>query len=201
MLNFINLFIHVFLSLGCGLGLVGLSLDIKSLEPKLYIDVLTYVVNSNLWIRTAIFLIGLLIILNLFRNIQLVLLSQKRNKTIKTESEQGNVSITLTAIEDLIRKTLEEDTIISFIRPKIYPSKKEIIIQVKLGLKSITNIKTFSEAIQTKINNKLSSVLGSEKKLRINIEIQKISFPRKEKSAIEENDDTDKDIGPLRNFN
>ena len=63
---------------------------------------------------------------------------------------------------------------------------------------SEVNIKTFAEDIQGKIKDKIESILGKEKELRINVEVRKISFNKRENAFDEDLED---DIeGPFRKY-
>ncbi len=196
-MNFISLLIYALTSLAVGAGLVGIALDIDFISIKTYIDSIGMVIDQSFIVRTVVFLSGVLLILMFLRSLQKLFIHSKREKTIKTDTGNGQISITLTAIEDTIKKSLDDEEIISSIRPQIIPTKKDIIINLKLILRSEVNIKEFAKSIQTKIKSKLQAFLGKDTEMIINIEIRKISFPKK---GLAENEIEDEEQGPLRNY-
>ncbi|OPX29383.1 MAG: hypothetical protein B1H08_03940 [Candidatus Omnitrophica bacterium 4484_171] len=196
-MNFISILIYLLVGLAAGIGLIGMSLEINYLDISGYISTLSAMVTNSPLTRTIIFLCGCLIILIFLRFLQKGLTRCRREKTIKTETENGYISVTLTAIEDMIRKSLSDEDIISYIKPKILATRKEIISYVRLALKEAVNIKDFAESMQIKLKEKLQALLGNEKMLKINIEVKKIAFPRK---YAEENEKEDDEEGPLRKY-
>jgi len=196
-MNFISILVYLFVSLAAGIGLIGMSLEINHLNIAGYISTLNTMATNSSLTRTIIFLFGSLIILIFLRFLQKGLTRYRREKTIKTDTENGYISVTLTAIEDMIKKSLSDDDLISYIKPKILSTRKEIIAYVKLALKEAVNIKDFAENVQTKLKDKLQAMLGNEKTLKINIEVKKISFPKK---YTEENEKEEDEEGPLRKY-
>ena len=196
-MNFISILIYLLVGLAAGIGLIGMSLEINYLDITGYISTLNAMATNSPFIRTIIFLFGSLIILIFLRFLQKGFTRYRREKTIKTETENGCISVTLTAIEDMIRKSLSDEDIISYIKPRILSTRKEIISYVKPALKEAVNIKDFAENIQIKLKEKLQAILGNEKILKINIEVKKIAFPKKYR---EENEEEEDEEGPLRKY-
>ncbi len=196
-MNFISVFIYTVISLAIGVGLIGMSLGLESLDLNLYLLHLNNLIGQNFIIRIVVFLSGFLIILIFLRFIQKGLTRHRREKTIKAETNYGFISVTLSAIEDMIKKSLVEEEIISYIKPKIFSTRKEIVSNVKITLKEAVNIKEFAENIQVKLEEKLRAILGDDKPLRINIEVKKIAFSKKESMDDEEEKD---EGGPFRNY-
>mgnify|MGYP000730009289 CR=1 FL=1 len=196
-MNFISILIYLLVGLAAGIGLIGMSLEINYLDITGYISTLNAMATNSPLTKTIIFLFGSLIILIFLRFLQKGFTRYRREKIIKTETENGYISVTLTAIEDMIRKSLSDEDIISYIKPRILSTRKEIISYVKLALKEAVNIKDFAENIQIKLKEKLQAILGNEKILKINIEVKKIAFPKKYR---EENEEEEDEEGPLRKY-
>ncbi len=197
-MDFISILIYFSIAFAAGIGLLGMSLGISYLNLATYTSYLNTISTSSALAKVIIFLTGSLIILIFLRFVQKGFTRHRREKSIKTETENGSVSVTLTAIEDMIKKTLSAEEIISRIRPKIISTRKEVIIYVILTLKEAVNIKDFAHDIQAKLEEKLQSLLGKDKILRINIEIKKIVFPKK--GSVEEESDEEEEEGPLRKY-
>ena len=195
-MNFISIIIYVIISLAVGIGLIGISLNVEYLDITTYLIYLKIAIAQNLPLRIATFLTGALIILIFLRFIQKGMMRYRREKTIKTETDEGFISVTLTAIEDMIKKTLAKEDIIFHIKPKIFATRREIVSNIKIALKEAVNLKEFAENIQAKLKGQLHAILGDEKPLKINIEVKKIAFSKKEAEDFEEEDEE----GPLRSY-
>ncbi len=197
-MQFITILSFIIVSLIFGIGLVGLSLESPWINLRELVNFVYNHMVDDIYLRIIVFLAGLLIILIVIRFLQQLFIRSRREKTIKIDTGGGMVTITLNAVEDMIKKALEEDEIISHIRPRIYHSKKEITAKIRLTLKRETNIKDFAQQIQAKIIEKLRSILGKDKKLSIIVEIRKITSPR-DKLPAEEKEQMDEE-GPFRNY-
>ncbi len=195
-MNFISIIIYVIISLAVGIGLIGISLNVDYLDITTYLIYLKTIIAQNLPLRIVTFLSGFLVILIFLRFIQKGMVRYRREKTIKTETDEGFISVTLTAIEDMIKKTLAEEDIIFHIKPKIFATRREIVSNIKIALKEAVNLKELAENIQAKLKERLHTILGDEKPLKINIEVKKIAFSKKEAEDFEEEDEE----GPLRNY-
>lgn len=172
-MGFLTALIYVIMSLVVGSSLVGVSLEILS------INTLTeYIKNipSDFSLRLTLILVGLLLILMCLRYLQTIFRRSRKNKSITFESTEGKVSITLFAIEDMLKKMLEEKTEISHIRPKVHLRKKFIEVTMRGILTAEVNLVKFTREIQEKVREKMSSILGEEKEIRVNLEIRKVSL-------------------------
>ena len=172
-----SLFIGV-LAIGLSLNLVDLSILVSYLEKSL----LAYA-----YPRFIIFLIGILVILLLLRFLQQLFVSSKKEKAVTLQTSQGVVSITLSAIEEMIKKILEGKEEISGVKSKIISTRREINVTVRLTLNSQVNLPRFIEDIQGELKEKLRGMLGEEKDLKLKVEVRKIVFPsKKEEPNLEE---------------
>jgi len=122
-MGFLTILIYIILSLATGLFLIGLSLEIITL------DVITAYLSeipADFPLRWITVLIGLLLILLCLRYMQASFRRLRRNKSITFKSDEGKVSITLVAIEDMLKKMLEAKTEVSRMKPKVILKKKGI---------------------------------------------------------------------------
>ena len=126
-MNFISMLVYIVISLAVGVGLIGISLNISSIGLKTYVDNLSLILANNFLIRTITLLLGILIILIFIRLCQKAFARSHREKTIKYDTEDGKTSITITAIEDMIKRSLEEEDLIYRIKPRILSTKRGII--------------------------------------------------------------------------
>jgi len=208
-MNFITILVYLTVSFVFGVfligtsGILGSSFDIESIKlllDHININILHSPSSLNNLLSVSVFsLLGLLIILVALRFIQTLFFRVRREKAIKFEAEEGQISITLSALEDMIKKCLEkEEENISHIKPKIIITKKCIGVNIKLVLKTETNINEFAKDIQQKIKSKIEAILGAEKDLKVNIEVRKIVFNKKNISI--DDDDEGSEEGPFRKY-
>ncbi|MDP8234503.1 MAG: alkaline shock response membrane anchor protein AmaP [Candidatus Saelkia tenebricola] len=103
----------------------------------------------------------------------------ERNIAFKTE--YGDVLVSLSAIEDYIRKILREEPDIKDIRTKVSVRKKGLIVLLKAVMLSEINIPTITERIQSQLRSKVQEMLGMEEPIVVKVYISKIGEKEKEK--------------------
>ena len=168
--------LYIVLSIIASFLLIGLSTQLIEIDTLyIYLRDLTQADLTASSSRLVVFLIGLALLLCLFRYIQVGLNKNRRSKSIRFESNQGTVSITLFAIEDMLKKMLESRPEVSHIRPKVTPRKKGLDILIRGVLNAEVNLVDFTQTIQDKIKEKMDTFLGEDKDIRVNLEIRKVS--------------------------
>ncbi len=168
-----------------GLFMITFSivLSIAGLQPQFikYINDLLYVIQVNMNYRIVIGLSGLLLIIISFSFAQLILARFQREKTIAFHSSSGDVTIALSAIEDLIRHFVLIIPEIKELKPDVIANRKgNIIVNLRVVLKSEANIPELTSHLQEIIKSKIQEVLGVEEQIVIRIHIAKI-ISREEK--------------------
>ena len=144
-MGFLTALIYIVLSLAIGVSLIAISLELISIDV-----VSTYLTNipADGSSRLSLILIGLLLIFLCLRYLRTIFSSSRKNKSIVFESSEGKVSITLFAIEDMLKKMLETKTEVSHIRPKVYLRKKFIEVNARGILTTEVNLVEFTKDIQ-----------------------------------------------------
>ncbi len=182
-MGFLTVLIYLLLSFAVGGFFIGLSLD------KISIYQLTGYVHTNIlsdpFARVILGLSGLVVVLFSLRYIEAYFRRSQRDKSIIFEYPEGKVSITLFALEDMLKRMLEEHTEVTRIRPKVLLKKQAIIVNTKGVLTAEVNLVDFTKEIQEKIKEKMSTLLGEDKEVKVNLIIRKVSLGGK-KSAAEE---------------
>ncbi|MFH1772334.1 MAG: alkaline shock response membrane anchor protein AmaP [Candidatus Omnitrophota bacterium] len=126
--------------------------------------------------------IGALVILIFIRHIQRYAIRMNKEKSITINSTEGKVNITIFAVEDMLRKLLEDQIEMTHIRPKVYVRKKDIEVIIRSSLTQEVSLVEFSQEIQDKIQTKLKVLLGEDRKIKVRIEIRKVAFRNKSDS-------------------
>ena len=192
-MGFLTVLIYIILSLAVGVLLVGLSLDLVTTA-----NIVAYVekaIASDTTLRLVLFLLGIILILLCLRFIQASFRRRRKDRCITFESEEGKVSITLFAIEDMLKKMLEERTEVTHIRPRVTLRKSKIDILTRGVLTAEVNLVEFTKEIRENIKEKIHTLLGEDKEVSVNLEIRKVILGNN-KGLIE---DKEPEI-PFRNY-
>ncbi|MBN2119448.1 MAG: alkaline shock response membrane anchor protein AmaP [Candidatus Omnitrophica bacterium] len=188
-MGFFSALIYILVSFFTGGMLILISINyLQAVEFESILSLVQTMPN----LRIVIGLLGLLIVLMCIRTIQNSIAKSQREKTIAFEGSCGQVSISLSAVEDMIKKLLLEFKELKDVKPHVTASKKGLQVTLRIVLSSYTNIPEFTAKIQNVVSAKLQSMLGLEEEIQIKVEIKKILYPEtkvKEKTS-------DEDEGP-----
>lgn len=160
------------------LGLIGVAMIIFSLNllPVQSITELFVYIQSNINSRIITGLSGFLIIIISVFLAQLVLGRFEREKTIAFATSFGEVSIALSAVEDLIRRLTSVIPEIKELRPDVRATRKDtILVDLRVVLKSEASIPELTARLQELARSKIQEVLGLEGQIIIKIHVAKIS--------------------------
>jgi len=162
--------------------LIGAALIVFSLNLLLPIDMnnLFMFVQNSMNARIVLGLSGLLLILVSIAFAQLILGGFQREKTIAFTTSSGEVTIALTAVEDLIKQLSNVLPEIKELRPNVVAGKKGITVDLKVVLRSEANLPELTARLQDITKSKIQEVLGVEEEIIIRIHITKI-ISREEK--------------------
>jgi hypothetical protein len=100
---------------------------------------------------------------------------QEQERLIHFENPLGRVTISLSAIEDLIRRLVVHTPQIKEIRPNIISTKKGLEIEIRLVLRSDVNIPEMTADLQDIIKRKVQDVIGAEEAVNIRVHVIKIA--------------------------
>jgi len=167
------------------IGVILIIFSLNVLKPQDINNLLTYVqYNTNS--RIIIGLLGLLLILISFSFAQLILGRFQREKIIAFATSSGEVTIALSAVEDLIKRLTGFIPEIRELRPDVIATKKGINVDLRVILKSEANIPEMTARLQEITRAKIQEVLGIEEQINIRIHVAKIiSIEEKEKKRRE----------------
>jgi uncharacterized alkaline shock family protein YloU len=154
-----------------GTALIVFSLNL--LQPQEINNLLIYL-QTSINSRIAVGLSGLLLILISFSFAQLILGRFQREKTIAFVTSSGEVTIALTAVEDLIKRLAGVMPEIKELRPDVRATKKGITVDLRVILKSEANIPELTARLQEITRSKIQEVLGIEEQIIIKIHVLKI---------------------------
>ncbi len=101
---------------------------------------------------------------------------RRRERTIAFDNPGGPVAVSLSAIEDLIKRLSVQVPEIKEIRPTVLAIKKGLDIEIKLTLKQEANIPDLTARLQDLVKRKIEESISLEGKINIRIHVIKISL-------------------------
>jgi len=161
---------------------IGLVLVVFSLNMLLPQDINTLLIfaQSSQNSRIVIGLSGLLLILISMSFAQIILGKFQREKTIAFSTSSGQVTISLSAVEDLIRRLAGIIPEVKELRPNVVANKKGIVVDMRVALRSEANIPELTARLQDITKSKIQEVLGVEEQIIIRIHVAKIVHDEKD---------------------
>ncbi|MBN2831537.1 MAG: alkaline shock response membrane anchor protein AmaP [Candidatus Omnitrophica bacterium] len=166
-------------------GIILIAFSFSLIQPQDINNALLYV-QSSTNSRLITGLSGLLLVLISFSFAQLILGKIQREKTIAFSTSSGEVTIALSAVEDLIRRLSGVIPEIKELRPDVVASKKGIIVDLRVILRKEVNIPELTSRLQDIAKAKIQEVLGIEEQIIVKIHVAKIA-------SIEEKDKRKRD--------
>ena len=106
----------------------------------------------------------------------------QKQRTIAFENADGPVTVSLSAIEDFIRRLTIRLPEVKELKPDVLARKKQINIFLRATLWSDANIPQASERIQSLVRGRVHTMLGIEEPITVSLHIRKI-VAREEKAA------------------
>lgn len=169
--NVLGIFFYTIVIILVGAALVLFAFNIFPLQD---LNSLLSLIQSNWNYRLIVGLSGLLLILISYSFAQLILGRFQREKTIAFTTSSGQVTVALSAIEDLIKRLVGIIPEIRELRPDVIATKKGIEVDLRVILKSEASIPDLTSRLQDITRSRIQEVLGLEEQIIIKIHIAKI---------------------------
>lgn len=166
----------VLVIMGLMMIVTAISLSFNEIQPqvlKFITDIFVYMQDS-VNTRIILALSGILLIVISFSFAQLILARFQREKTIAFTTSSGEVTVALSAVEDLLRRLAAVIPEIKELKPDVIASKKGIIVDLRVILKSEANIPDLTIRLQDLARARIQEVLGVEEQIIVKIHIAKI---------------------------
>ena len=155
------------------IGMILIIFSVNLLQPQDINNLLAYM-QYNINSRIIVGLSGLLLIVISFSFAQLILGRFQRERTIAFTTASGEVTIALSAVEDLIKRLAGVIPEIKELRPDVIATKKGIVVDIRVVLKSEANIPDLTARLQEITRSKIQEILGLEEQIIIKIHVVKI---------------------------
>jgi len=166
----------VLVLIGAALIVLSFCFSLSSLLPQclFYINNALAYIQDNAHVRVILALSGSLLILVSISLAQLIMGRFQREKTIAFKTASGEVTIALSAVEDLIKRITALMPEVKELRPDVKANKRGITVELRVVLKSEANIPGLTERLEEMTKGKMQEVLGLEEKIFVNTHIVKI---------------------------
>lgn len=161
------------------------SFALHRIQPSDIITILQ-ATGSDMQSRQILFAAGVLFIIIHIIFVTQIIGKWQRERTIAFKLASGVVTIALSAVEDLIRKASLLIPEIKDLKPNIIAGKKNNIeVNIRLTLKSETNIPELTSKLQDIIKSKMSE-LGIDAEISARIHVAKIAAHDEKKDRASE---------------
>ncbi|MFH1190885.1 MAG: alkaline shock response membrane anchor protein AmaP [Candidatus Omnitrophota bacterium] len=181
---------------------IGLALIVFAFNLLLPVDInnlLTFAQSSHNS-RVVIGLSGALLILISFSFAQIILGKFQREKTIAFATSSGQVTISLSAVEDLIRRLAGIIPEVKELRPNVVANKKGIVVEMRVVLRSEANIPELTSRLQDITKAKIQEVLGVDEQIIIRIHVAKIAHDEKDNHRKKDSEKEDRSAIPFSGY-
>lgn len=101
---------------------------------------------------------------------------RQMERTIAFENPNGGVTVSLTALEDLIKRLIVQMPEVKEIRPYMIATRKGLEADIKLVLRHEANIPEMTARFQDLVRRKIEEAVGMEGKINIRVHVIKISL-------------------------
>jgi len=101
---------------------------------------------------------------------------RQKERTIAFENPTGGVTVSLTALEDLIKRLIVQVPEVKEIRPNMIAVRKGLEVDIKLVLRHEVNIPELTSRFQELVRRKIEECIGMEGKINIRVHVTKISL-------------------------
>jgi uncharacterized alkaline shock family protein YloU len=170
MTRFAIIFYVTILWLGSGIVILFVLHAFDFETVKHFLD--TIYMDRNLRIIAGTIALGVILVSIMLEN--LIYGRRRMERTIAFDNVAGQVTVSLVALEDLIKSLTSQMPEVKDIKPFLTVGKKGIDAQVKLTLRSQVNIPELTARLQDLIRRKLEDSIGLEDKVSVRIHVAKM---------------------------
>lgn len=180
-------YVTTILFLGCWLLLFVLNW-VRLQEISTFLNL----VYSHPQLRLIVGVIALAVLFINFLFWRAIVGEQQRGKTIAFDNPSGRVSVSLSALEDLVRRVISRVPEVRDVRSAISASKKGLLIEAMLTLNTDVNIPEMTSRLQETVKKRIQAMIGIEEEITVRVHVVKIVPDRlKEKAGKDERSSED----------
>lgn len=175
----LTIFLFTLIALAAGVACIGLSADLLNAHQTMLI-IEQYLADPQG--KIAVGLSGALIVLLWLRFLAGGLDTANFRAIVISSDKESFSTITVAAIEEILRKLMATMEHLKDIRVRVIPCKKCIKVFIHLVLIAGVNLADFLDETQKKTRAKLVAILGENKKIIIKVEIKRVVSSKNDES-------------------
>jgi uncharacterized alkaline shock family protein YloU len=165
--------VFFYLAIILSTGLLCILFFLHYIDLTEVVKILTNIYEDSQLSMVLTIVVGFIMLISLLWA-KLIYARRQKERTIAFDNPSGPVSVSLNAMEDLIRRIVVRVPEIKEIRPTIVATKKGLDIENRLILRSDVNIPETTARLQELIRSKVQDVIGIDGKINIRIHVIKI---------------------------
>lgn len=169
------------------IGVLFIVIALNMIPPEAISEVLD-TIYSSANTRLALGITGILFVFISIMAAQIAMGKMQREKTIAFENPDGQVTISLSAIEDFIKRSLKQLPEVKELKPNVRAGKKGITIINRVTLFSDVHIPETTEKIQNIVKSRVQDMLGVEEPITIKVHVVKIAHKEEAAKDVKKDD-------------
>jgi uncharacterized alkaline shock family protein YloU len=175
MMNFFRrLSVVIYMLLMLGVGALLLLVSLNAVSPEQWAELLSTTSETASYRLTAGIIGGLFVIIGIIAPYRMEK-RIKKNRTIAFQNPDGEVTVSLSAIEEYIRKIAKGISGIKDVSSRVDVSKRGIDIVTGVTISAAANIPEVTERIQREVKSKVQGMLGVEEKINMKMHVKRIT--------------------------
>lgn len=135
--------------------------------------------STGIWAGLCMVILGLVFL-------SLRVRAGRATKSISFDNPEGEVTVSIKAIEDFVRRVGSEFSQVLELIPVILPSHEGIKISAKTTLVAGANVPRLAESIQNNIKARIQNILGIENITGVEVHVTKLVAKKGEKKEVEQ---------------
>ncbi len=183
-----------FLVVFVAIGLFLLLVSVKFIQSEPLLNALDYI-YASMNLRVGVAVVGGLLILISIAAYQFTVARIERQKNIAFNNPDGRVTISLSAIEEFIKRIGSALPEVKELKSDCIATKKGIDISTRVIFWSDANIPEATEKIQSLIRTRIQEMLGVDEPIIVKVHVTKIAARQEQKQGKK---DKEKDKEDLR---
>lgn len=156
------------------IGGVLIILALNLVSPEELTRAINYVYTDQN-VKLALLIPGAIFILTGLLSVNANMSKMQTAKTIAFENPEGQVTVSLSAIEDYVKKSVRQLSEVKEMRSSVSASKRGINITCRATIFADSNIPEITERIQSIVKSRVHDMLGVEETINIKVHVTKIS--------------------------
>ncbi|MDP2942343.1 MAG: alkaline shock response membrane anchor protein AmaP [Candidatus Omnitrophota bacterium] len=182
-----------FLVIFVAIGLFLLLVSVKFIQSEPLLNALDYI-YASMNLRVGVAVVGGLLILISIAAYQFTVARIERQKNIAFNNPDGQVTISLSAIEEFIKRIGSSLPEIKELKSDCIATKKGIDISTRVIFWSDANIPEATEKIQGLIRSRIQEMLGIDEPIIVKVHVTKIAARQEPRQSKKEKDKDKEDL-------